>query len=332
MIDRRTFLGALTGSLLAAPLAVGAQQPGKVYRVGHLAASAPSAENSRLLTAFQGELRDRGWVEGRNVVFEYRWAEGRYERLPHLAAQLADAKVDLIVAGGTPNALAAQGASRTIPVLMIGATTPVEVGLVKSLARPGGNVTGVTIDVSPEQAAKLVELIVDVPGVSRIAVLSSPGYPGGDRYRSELERAALARQRAIRFIDVLRPEDFEQAFTAIRQMSAAEGLVVLADQLVQTRGVDIARLARDRRLATVFGGPGKPFVMAGGLMSFSADSTRYWRQAATYADRILKGASPADLPVEQPTRFELVINLKTARTLGLIIPPALLQRADQVIE
>ena len=337
MISRRRFI---TGFVIAlTPLGATAtaqeykaQQPGKVYRVGHLAATAPSAENTRLLGAFHAELRDRGWIEGRNITFEYRWAEGRYDRLPQLAAQLTEAKVDLIVAGGTPNALAARSASQTIPIVMVGATTPVEVGLVKTLARPGGNVTGVTIDVTPAQAAKLVELMVEIPGVSRIAVLSSPAYPGGERYRSELERAAVVRQRAIRFIDVLRPEDFDQAFSALRQMVPTEGLIVMADQLVQTRGADIARLATERKLATVFGGPGRPFVAAGGLMSQSADSARYWRQAATYADRILKGASPADLPVEQPTSFELVINLKTAKALGLTIPPSLLLRADHVIE
>ena len=196
------------------------------------------------------------------------------------------------MAGGTPNALAARNASQTIPIVMVGATTPVEMGLVKTLARPGGNVTGVTVDVDPEQAAKLVELMVEIPGVSRIALLSSPSYPGGERYRSEIARAALVRQRSIRFIDVLRPEDFDHAFSAIRQMTPAEGLIVMADQLVQTRGVDIARLATGRKVATVFGGPGRPFVAAGGLMSQSADSARYWRQAAIYVDRILKGASP----------------------------------------
>ena len=330
-MNRRAFIAGLTFGIVARRLAAEAQQPGKVYRVGHLAATAPSAENTRLLAGFHAELRDRGWIEGRNITFEYRWAEGRYDRLPQLAAQLTEAKVDLIVAGGTPNALAARSASQTIPIVMVGATTPVEVGLVKTLARPGGNVTGVTIDVTPAQAAKLVELMVEIPGVSRIAVLSSPAYPGGERYRSELERAAVVRQRAIRFIDVLRPEDFDQAFSALRQMVPTEGLIVMADQLVQTRGADIARLATERKLAT-FGGPGRPFVAAGGLMSQSADSARYWRQAATYADRILKGASPADLPVEQPTSFELVINLKTAKALGLTIPPSLLLRADHVIE
>ena len=331
-MNRRALIACLTLGILAGRLAAEAQQPGKVYRVGHLAATAPSAENTRLLGAFHAEFRDRGWIEGRNITFEYRWAEGRYDRLPQLAAQLTEAKVDLIVAGGTPNALAARSASQTIPIVMVGATTPVEVGLVKTLARPGGNVTGVTIDVTPAQAAKLVELMVEIPGVSRIAVLSSPAYPGGERYRSELERAAVARQRAIRFIDVLRPEDFDQAFSALRQMVPTEGLIVMAGQLVQTRGADIARLATDRKVATVFGGPGRPFVAAGGLMSQSADSARYWRQAATYADRILKGARPADLPVEQPTSFELVINLKTAKALGLTIPPSLLLRADHVIE
>jgi ABC-type uncharacterized transport system substrate-binding protein len=330
-MNRRAFISGTTFGLLAGPLAAPAQPTGKVYRVGHLAASTPSAENTRLLAAFHGELRERGWVEGRNIAFEYRWAEGRYDRLPQLAGELAEAKVDLIVAGGTPNALAAQRATQTIPIVVVGATTPVEVGLVKTLARPGGNVTGVTIDVTPEQAAKLVELLAEMPGVSRIAVLWSAGYPAVGRYRSALERAAAARQRTIRFVDVLRPEDLEPAFSALRRMPA-EGLIVMGDQLMQTRGADIVRLAVDKRFASVFGGAGRPFVTAGGLMSLSADSARYWRQAASYADRILKGASPGDLPVEQPTEFELVINLKTAKALGLTIPRSLLLRADEVIE
>ena len=331
MIERRAFLGALVSGVLAAPLCAGAQPAGKMYRIGHLAASAPSAENTRLLGAFHAELRERGWVEGRNVAFEYRWAEGRYERLPHLAAEFIEAKVDLIIAGGTPNALAARKVSQTIPIVMVGATTPVEVGLVKTLARPGGNVTGVTFDVSPEQTAKLVELLTEIPGMSRLAVLWSRGYPAADRYRSALERAAAARQRTIRFVEVLKPEDFDSAFSALRRMPV-DGLIVMMDQLTQTRGDDIVRFATDRKLATVFGGPAKRFVTAGGLMSLSADSASYWRQAGIYADKILRGASPADLPVEQPTKFELVINLKTAKALGLTIPPSLLLRADQVIE
>jgi putative tryptophan/tyrosine transport system substrate-binding protein len=245
-MERRAFLGTLVGTLLTGPLTAAAQPVGKVYRIGHLAASSPSAENTRLLSAFQTELRGRGWVEGRNVAFEYRWAEGRYERLPALAAELTDAKVDLIVAGGTPNALAAQGATRVIPIVMVGATTPVELGLVNSLARPGGNVTGVTFDVSPEQTAKLVELLAEVPGVSRIA----------------LERAAAARQRTIRFVEVLKPEDF-------------------------------VRFATEMRVVTVFGGRARRLVVAGGLISWSADSGASWGQAAVYADKILRGALPA---------------------------------------
>ena len=262
---------------------------------------------------------------------EYRWAEGRYERLPRLAAELTESKVDLIVAGGTPNALAAREATPTIPIVMVGATTPVEVGLVKTLARPGGNVTGVTFDVSPARAGKLLQLLVEIPGVSRIAVLWSRGYPAAQRYRRELERAATAHQRTIRFVEVLTPEDFDAAFAALRRMPV-DGLIVMADQLTQTRGDDIVRLATDRKMATAFGGPAKRFVTAGGLMSWSADSMDYWHQAAIYVDKILRGASPADLPVEQPTKFELVINLKTAKALGLTIPPSLLLRADQVIE
>jgi len=324
-MQRRSFLGTLVGALVTAPVVASAQPAGKVYRIGHLAASSPSAENTRLLGAFQAELRERGWVEGQNVAFEYRWAEGRYERLPALAAELTDAKVDLIVAGGTPNALAAQGATRVIPIVMVGATTPVELGLVNSLARPGGNVTGVTFDVSPEQTAKLVELLAEVPGVSRIAVLWSRGYPAADRYRRALERAAAARQRTIRFVEVLKPEDFAAAFAALRRRPV-EGLIVMTDQIAQIRGEDIVRFA------TVFGGPARRLVVAGGLISWSADSGAYWRQAAVYADKILRGALPATLPVEQPTTFELVVNLKTARTLGLTLPPSLLLRADEVIE
>jgi ABC-type uncharacterized transport system substrate-binding protein len=314
-MERRAFLGTLVGTLLTGPLTAAAQPVGKVYRIGHLAASSPSAENTRLLSAFQTELRERGWIEGQNVAFEYRWAEGRYERLPALAAELTDAKVDLIVAGGTPNALAAQGATRVIPIVMVGATTPVELGLVNSLARPGGNVTGVTFDVSPEQTAKLVELLAEVPGVSRIAVLWSRGYPAADRYRRALERAAAARQRTTRFVEVLKPEDFDAAFAALRRRPV-EGLIVMTDQIAQIRGEDIVRFATEMR----------------GLISWSADSGAYWRQAAVYADKILRGALPATLPVEQPTTFELVVNLKTARTLGLTLPPSLLLRADEVIE
>lgn len=329
-MERRGFLATLLGGLLSGPAAAGAQS-GKVHRVGHLAASVPSAENTRLLGAFQAELRERGWVEGQNIAFEYRWAEGRYERLPSLATELTEARVDLIVAGGTPNALAAQQVTRTIPIVMVGATTPVEVGLVKTLARPGGNITGVTFDVSPEQTAKLVELLAEIPGVSRIAVLWSRGYPAADRYRQALERAAVARQRAIRFVEVVKPEDFDAAFAALRRMPV-EGLIVMTDQVAQIRGDDIVRFASEMKLATVFGGPARRFVTAGGLISWSADSVAYWRQAAIYVDKILRGASPADLPVEQPTKFELLINLRTAKTLGLTIPPSLRLRADELIE
>jgi ABC-type uncharacterized transport system substrate-binding protein len=330
-MKRRTFLGTVASGLIVAPLSARAQSKGKVYRIGHLAASAPSAENTKLLGAFHAELRERGWLDGRNVTFEYRWAEGRYERLPQLAGEPIEARVDLIVAGGTPNALAAQKASQTVPVVMVGATTPVEVGLVKTLARPGGNVTGVTFDGSPEQTAKLVELLADIPGVNRLAVLLSRGYPGADRYRRALEQTAAARQRTIRFIDVLKPEDIDTAFATLGR-TLADGLIVMTDQLAQTRGDDIVRLAAERRLATAFGGPARRFVAAGGLLCWSADSMAYWRQAAVYADKIMRGANPADLPVEQPYKFELVINLKTARALGLTIPPSLLVRADEVID
>ena len=330
-MERRSFLGTLVGALVTAPVVARAQAAGKVYRIGHLAASSPSAENTRLLGAFQAELRERGWIDGQNVAFEYRWAEGRYERLPALAAELTETKVDLIVAGGTPNAVAAREVTRVIPIVMVGATTPVELGLVNSLARPGGNVTGVTFDVSPEQTAKLLELLVEVPGVSRIAVLWSRGYPAADRYRRAIEQAARTHQRSIRFVDVLKPEDFDAAFAALRRVPV-DGLIVMTDQVTQIRGDDIVRFATEMKVATVFGGPARRFVAAGGLISWSADSLAYWRQAATYVDKILRGATPATLPVEQPTTFELVVNLRTAKALGLTLPPSLLLRADEVIE
>lgn len=330
-MERRAFLAALGGGLLGAPRAGWAQAAKSTRVVGHLAASSPSPENTRLLGAFHAGLRERGWIEGQTVAFEFRWAEGRYDRLPQLATELAQARVDLIVAGGTPNAVAARAATRTIPIVMVGATTPVEVGLVQSLSRPGGNVTGVTFDVSPEQTAKLVELLAEIPGVSRMGVLLSTSYPGVDRYRSALERVATSRQRAIRFVEVRAPEDLDGALATLRRLGV-DGLVVMTDQVMQVRGDEVVRFATERRLPSVFGGPARRFVEAGGLMCWSADSVAYWRQASIYADRILRGANPADLPVEQPNTFELVVNARAARALGLTIPPSLLLRADEVLE
>jgi putative tryptophan/tyrosine transport system substrate-binding protein len=330
-IARRTFLSGLAGGLLRAPRIASAQAAKPPRVVGHLAASAPSPENTRLLGAFHAGLRERGWIEGQTVTYEFRWAEGRYDRLPQLAAELAEARVDLIVAGGTPNAVAARSATRTIPIVMVGATTPVEVGLVQSLARPGGNVTGVTFDVAPEQTAKLVELLAEIPGVSRMGVLLSASYPGVDRYRSAIERVAASRQRAVRFVEMRAPGDLDGALATLRRLGV-DGLVVMTDQVVQVRGEEVVRFATERRLPSVFGGPARRFVEAGGLMCWTADSVAYWRQASVYADRILRGANPAELPVEQPNRFELVVNARTARALGLTIPQSLLLRADEVID
>lgn len=330
-IARRTFLSTLAGGLLGASRPGWAQAVKTPRVVGHLAASAPSPENTRLLAAFHAGLRERGWIEGQTVTFEYRWAEGRYDRLPQLAAELADARVDLIVAGGTPNAVAARAATRTIPIVMVGATTPVEVGLVQSLSRPGGNVTGVTFDVAPEQTAKLVELLAEIPGVSRMGVLLSTSYPGADRYRRAIEQVATSRQRTIRFVEVRAPDDLDGALATLRRLGV-DGLVVMTDQVMQVRGAEVVRFATERRLPSVFGGPARRFVEAGGLMCWSADSVGYWRQASIYADRILRGANPADLPVEQPNTFELVVNARTARALGLTIPQSLLLRADEVLD
>jgi putative ABC transport system substrate-binding protein len=308
--------------LMLAPLGVEAQQVGKVARIGVLAVSA-AAFSSRI-EAFRKGLREHGYAEGRNIIFEYRYAEGKIDRLPDLAAELVALKVDVILTASPPAVRAAQKATNTIPIVFAAVGDPVADGLVNSLARPGHNITGLSI-VGPELEGKRLELLKEaVPKTTRVAVLFGP-----QRYRKELDIAAQAFGIQLISLAVQGLGDFESAFGTARKENA-DALITSPSPVLNTVRERIVELAAKNRLPAMYAGP--EFVEAGGLMSYAPSYTDLFRRAATYADKILRGAKPADLPVEQPTKFELVINLKTAKTLGLTIPQSLLQRADQVIE
>jgi len=329
---RRAFLGIVAGGLVAAPLAAGAQQAAKVARIGLLSLNA-SAASPQFFEPFLQGLRDLGYVEGRNVVIEYRDAEGKPERLPALAAELVALKVDVIFAPGTPHALAAKQATRTVPIVFLGVTNPVTDGLVTSLARPGGNVTGLSFSPAPELVGKRLELLTQaVPGVTRVAILQQLGGQG-ERTETDSLKAAEVAARALgvrlQFVKVRGPTDFDRAFSDMTR-ARADGLIGLAGSMFFNERRHLVDLAARNRLLAVY--PLRDYVDAGGLMSYGPNIADSLRRAATYVDKILKGAKPADLPVEQPTKFELAINLKTAKALGLTIPASLLQRADQVIE
>ncbi len=323
------FTVVLILGLLAAPLA--AQQAIKVFRIGFLALS--RAPNPHLHEAFLRGLRDLGYVEGHNLVIEYRDAEGKFERLPALAAELVALKVDVIVTGGgTPTALAARQATRTLPIVFASAPDPVTDGLVKSLARPGGNLTG-SSNIIPELVGKCLEQLKQVaPGVTRIAVLWQPGAVG-ERTEQEMLKSAEVAGRTLgvrlQFLEVRGPADLDQAFAEIARRRAG-ALTVLGSAMFFSERRRLVDLVARNRLPAVY--PQREFVEAGGLMSYGPDLADLFRHAATYVDKILKGAKPGDLPVEQPTKFELVINLKTAKALGLTIPQSLLRRSDQIVE
>ena len=329
-MDRRTFLGTIAGSLLAAPLAAEAQTAAKVARIGWLGNS--PAASPHLDEAFRQGLRDLDYVEGRNVVIEYRWAEGKFERLPALAAELVALKVDVILAGTVLAAVAAKQAIRTIPIVFAAVADPLGSGLVTSLARPGGNVTGLSV-LSPELVGKRLEQLKQaLPGVSRVAVLWEPGGGGERTDKDMLKRAEVAGQALgvrLQYVEARRPADFDRAFSAMTRAHAG-ALTVLPSPMFFNERRRLVDLAAKHRLPA--GYPWREGADAGGLISYGPSIADLYRRAATYVDKILKGAKPGDLPIEQPTKFELVINLKTAKALGLTIPPSLLQRADQVIE
>jgi putative ABC transport system substrate-binding protein len=327
-MDRRTFVGAVAGALLAAPLSAKAQQTSRVFQIGILAnISLAEAEGARLWGAFIQGLRDLGYVEGQNITIELRSSEGVYERLPDMAAELVRLKVDVIVVPADQNALAAEHATRTIPIVMIG--NPVGSGLVTNLARPGGNVTGLSI-LAPEIAGKQLELLKElVPRVSSVAVLWNPTNPSHSRALEEAKIATRSLGIELQLSGARGPDEFDGAFAAMMKGRVGAVLILLDGMFLlhQSRIID---LAAKSRLPAMYSR--RSDATGGGLMAYAASLPDMFRRAATYVDKILKGAKPGELPIEQPTKFEFVINLKTVKALGLTIPQSLLLRADEVIQ
>ena len=326
-MSRRAFMAVIAGGLLAAPLAAEAQQAGKVWRIGYLGYGYPT--EARDLEAFRQRLRDLGYVEGKNLVIESRLAELSVERLPPLAAELVSLKVDVIAAYGNTTIMALKQATQTIPIVMIVAGDPVGAGLVSSLARPGGNVTGLS-SLGEGLSAKWLELLTQtVPGMTRVGVLMAPNVPGHATFLREIKTAGQRTGIAVLGLEARGHDEIERTFVALTK-ARAQGLIVLPHPVTLTLQTQIVELAAKNRLPAMY--PWGEFTESGGLMAYATNRTEMYRRSATFVDKILKGAKPADLPIQQPTKYELVINLKTARALGLTIPPSLLQRADQVIE
>jgi len=321
-------VAALCLLLLAAPLAAEAQQAGKVYRLGFLGNSTAALE-ANLVGPFREGLRDLGYVEGRNVVIEYRWAEGQYERFPALVAELLALKVDVIVTAGTPAAVAVKQATTTVPLVMAAVGDPVGTGLIASLARPGGNLTGLAA-ISPDLESKRLELLRELlPKLSVVSFMVNPVNPLHSVSEKHAREAAKVLRLRLEFVGVRTEAEFDHAFETIaRERPGA--MIVLADRVFLHNRQRIVAFAAQHRLATVY--PYRELVDAGGLMCFGPNYSEMHRRAAIFVDKILKGAKPADLPVEQPTKFELVINLKAARALGLTIPPSVLAQADEMIQ
>ena len=307
-----------------------AQRPEKASRVGYLTAGSQSDQGrQRRFEAFRQALRDLGYVEGQSIAFEFRWAEGQYDRLPALVAGLVRSKVDVIVAVGGAATRDAQQATRTIPIVMVAVNDPLGSGLVPSLARPGGNVTGTSL-MAPDLVGKQFEVLKEtVPKFSRVALLRNPANPASELQLREAEAAARALGMRLQTLEARGPEEIDRAFAAMTR-ERASALVVLTDSIFTNQRRQIAELAAERRLPAVYGHI--EHAEAGGLLAFSANLLDLERRAAIYVDKILKGAKPGDLPVEQPTKLELVVNLRAAKAIGLTIPPSVLQRADQVIE
>ena len=326
-MQRRTFLRAVTLAAVAIPGRAGAQPAGRIYKVGMLAGGSPSI-GALSIEAFRQKMRELGWIEGQNLAIQFGWDEGRFERLPELARNLVRAGVDVIVASGPDRIRAAKAATSTIPIVMGIVHEPVAFGFVSSLSRPGGNITGVAFQDS-ELTTKRLELLKDVvPRMSRVALLWDPSGGGKPALRAAEKAAELMRLRPI-VAEVRNAGSLAQTFDDAKR-SHADAIVQLASPLLATHRQTVVDLALKVRLPS--GCETRQFVEDGCLMSYGPDFRDMYRRAASYVDRILKGARPADLPVEQATKFELVMNAKTARALGLTIPPALLQRSDHVIE
>jgi putative ABC transport system substrate-binding protein len=325
-MKRRKFITLLGSAAVAWPLTARAQQPGKLPTIGFLAAN-PSIESQRV-AAFVQRLRELGWIDGRNLAIEYRWAEGRNERYVESAAEFVRRKVDVIVTVATPPTLAAKEATAVIPIVFAAASDPVGTGIVASLARPGGNVTGLANQISDTGGKKLELLREAVPGLRRLAIMANVGNPASVLDMDEAQASARALGLGVTTSEIRRAEDISPAFEALKDR--ADALYVCVDPLVNTNRTRINILAVGARLPTMHGL--REYVEAGGLMSYGPNLPDLLRRAAEFVDKILRGGKPADIPVEQPTKFDLVINLTTAKALGLEIPPTLLTRADEVIE
>jgi len=327
-MDRRAFLAG-AAALLATPGAIEAQPAGKVWRIGVLSSGSPSATAMGRIDAFKRGLRELGYVEGRNIVIESRWGEGKYDTLPGLAAELVRLKMDVILTAAVPAIRAAKGATGTIPIVMAVVVDPVETGLVASFARPGGNITGLSVR-TPELVGKQLGLLKEiVPKASRVAVLWNPGNLGNPPQLRAAELAARTLGMRLQSLEARNPREIDSAFAAMTREAAA-ALVVLVDVMFIDHRTRIADLAATRRLPAVYGQ--LEHVESGGLMAYAPNFLDNYGRAAVFVDKILRGANPGDIPIEQSTKFELVINLKTAKALGLAIPRSVLLQADRVIE
>ena len=330
MNARRSLILALGAAALATPLGTFAQQSGKVWRVGFLSPRRrPASLDSDYYGAFPRRMRELGYVEGRNLIIEWRFADGEYERLPGMAAELVQLKVDVIMALGPPGAIAAQKATTTIPIVIVVSTDPVGSGLVKSLAQPGGNITGLS-NLAGDLSSKHLEMLLAlVPKLSRVAVLVNPGNAAHARILMNVQAAAQKGGIRVLPVEAQTPQEIERAFSTMAREHAGAVIVVL-DPLFIQQVLQIAEQATRHRLPSIFAN--REYAEVGGLMSYGQNQVDIYRRAAGYVDRILKGAKPSDLPVEQPTTLELFINRKTAKVLGLTIPQSLLISANKVIE
>lgn len=328
-MERRTFVRVVTGALLASPLAVAAQLPGSARRIGYLNLNS-AVGSQHTYAAFRQGLRERGWVEGQNVVIEARYADGVSDRLRGLVAELIHLKVDVIVTTSSAATWAARDATKSIPIVMAVSADAVGEGLVASLAQPGGNITGMTFLVGPEVAGKQLELLKEVaPAASRVAVLTNPTNKSHAMLTRELKAAARSFGVQLQVVEAPSPDRLDGAFAAMTN-ERATALVVSTDAMFVGQRQRITDLAAKSRLPAIY--YQREFVDAGGLISYGASLSDTNRRSAAHVDKVLRGAKPGDIPIEQPTKFELVVNLKTARALGLAIPQSLLLRADEVIQ
>jgi len=325
-MKRREFI-TLLGGAAGWPLVARAQQPGMLPTIGYLGSATPATQG-QWVAAFVQRLRELGWIEGRTIAIEYRWAEGRTERAADIAAELVQRKVDVIVTSGTAVVVATMQATSVIPIVFAAAGDPVGTGLIASLARPGGNVTGLS-NQGPDLAGKRLELLREIaPGLGRLAILANVGNPLVVLDMREVQATARTLGLEVITLEIRRGEDIAPAFEALNGYE--EALYVVFDALVNTHRIRINTLALAARLPTMHGH--REFVEAGGLMSYGPNLSNQFRRAADFVDKILRGAKPADIPVEQPTKFDLIINLTTAKALGLEVSPTLVARADEVIE